>query len=99
MPIALDETLSILRCGIQAPGRCSPTLANQEGVKVYVIKPVVLGGIVTALDWIEEARQNGKKAIISSCFETAVGYRMVETLAAMSDETAGLDTQRWLKYG
>ncbi len=95
MPVALDETLLHLRCGVSAPGRCMPTLANQEGVKAYIIKPVVLGGVMAALDWIEEARQNGKKAIVSSCFETTVGFEMVKAIASLSNEVAGLGTQRF----
>lgn len=95
MPVALDETLAVVRCGINAPGRCMPTLANHDGVKAYVIKPVVIGGVITALDWIEEARENGRKAILSSAFETPVGFAMVEALASLSDEVAGLGTQRF----
>jgi len=34
MPIALDESLSVARCGVTAPGRCSPTLALAKGSKL-----------------------------------------------------------------
>ena len=95
MPVALDETLNVLRCDVNAPGRCMPTLAKQDGVQAYVIKPMVLGGVIKSLDWIEEARQNKKKAIISSCFETPVGFDMVKALASLSDQVAGLGTQRF----
>jgi o-succinylbenzoate synthase len=97
MPVALDETLGVLRCGITAPGRCSPTLANQDAVKAYVIKPMILGGIVAALDWIAEAKSTGKKAIISSAFESPVGLRTLANLASLTGQTAGLGTERWFK--
>jgi len=85
----------VLRCGINAPGRCMPTLANQDGVKFYVIKPVALGGVIASLDWIEEARQNGRKAIVSSTFESPIGFEMVKAIASLSNEVAGLGTQRF----
>ncbi len=97
MPAALDETLAVMRCGVTAPGRCMPTLANQEGVKAYIIKPMVLGGIVAALDWIEEAKTLGKKAIISSAFESLVGLKVLKALASLTNEPAGLGTERWIK--
>ncbi len=97
IPVALDETLDVLRCGVTAPGRCTPTLAANEGVKAYVIKPSVLGGILTARDWIEEARQQGKKAVISSAFESPVGLNVLGALAAVTGNTSGLGTQRWFK--
>ena len=43
MRVALDETLSVVRCGIRAPGRCSSPLAEHEGVIAYVLKPMILG--------------------------------------------------------
>ena len=96
MPIALDETLSVVQCGITAPGRCMPTLANSEGVKAYVLKPTVLG-LTASLAWIEEARRQGKKAIISSSFESPVGLKVLANLACLTSQTAGLGTERWFK--
>ncbi len=95
MPVALDETLTVLRCDVSAPGRCMPTLAHHDGVQAYVIKPVVIGGVNASLDWIKEAQENEKKAILSSCFETPVGFEMVKALASLSDDVAGLGTQRF----
>ena len=97
MPVALDETLSVLRCGVQAPGRCSPTLANHEGVKVFVLKPTIVGGLIATLDWINEAKSLGKKAVISSSFESEVGLKILVQLACLTDTVAGLGTERWLK--
>ncbi len=97
MPIALDETLSLVRCGVQAPGRCSPTLADSEAVGYYILKPTVLGGIIPCLEWMEYARHHGKKVIISAAFESPVGLKVLANLACMTGQTAGLGTERWLK--
>jgi O-succinylbenzoate synthase len=96
VPVALDETLSVMRCGVTAPGRCSPTLAQHEAVGAYVLKPMILGGMVTVLDWIEEAKSSGKKAVISSSFETSVGIKVLANLALLTGQVAGLGTGRWL---
>lgn len=95
MPIALDETLALSRCDAKTPGRCMPTLANHDGVKAYCIKPVVVGGVIASLDWIAQAKQNGKRAIVSSCFETPIGFNMVNAIASLSSDVAGLGTQRF----
>ena len=95
-PVALDETLKVSKCGVTAPGRCSPTLTQHEAVKAYILKPMTLGFLET-LDWIEEARELGKKAIISSSFESAVGLKILAHLAIMTQQTPGLGTDRWLK--
>src|SRR5665213_2632545 len=96
MRIALDETLSVVRSGIRAPGRCSSPLAAQEGVIAYVLKPMVLG-LIPTLDWIEEARLLKRRAIISSSFESPVGFKVLANLACLSGQTAGLGTERWFK--
>ena len=96
-PVALDETLAVSRCGVTAPGRCSPTLAQHESVQAYILKPTVLGGIVKTLDWIEEARYSGRKSIISSSFESSVGLKVLATLSLLTGQVAGLGTSRWLK--
>ena len=103
MPVALDETLALynvcagLSAGRQAPGRCSPTLADSEAVKCYVLKPSVLGGIISCLEWMAHARDQGKKVIISSAFESPVGLKVLANLACLTGEVAGLGTERWLK--
>lgn len=96
MPVALDETLGLLRCGIQAPGRCGPTLDQHPAVQAYILKPMILGGIVPVLDWIEEARSSGRKAIISACFESPVGIKILANLSLLTGHLPGLGTSRWL---
>jgi len=96
MRIALDETLTVVRSGIQAPGRCSAPIASQEGVIAYVLKPMILG-LIPTLDWIEEARLSKRKAIISSAFESPLGFKVLANLACLSGQVAGLGTERWFK--
>ncbi|MBF0490985.1 MAG: o-succinylbenzoate synthase [Candidatus Omnitrophica bacterium] len=96
IPVALDETLLTSRCGATAPGRCSPTLAQHEAVQAYILKPMILGGIIPTLDWIEEARSTGRKAVISSSFESSVGLKVLANLSLLTGQVAGLGTSRWL---
>jgi o-succinylbenzoate synthase len=96
MSIALDETLSVIRSGIRAPGRCSSPLAEQEGVIAYVLKPTILG-FVPCLDWIQEANMLHRKAIISAAFESPVGLKVLANMACLSGQIAGLGTDRWFQ--
>jgi len=96
MRVALDETLAVVRSGIRAPGRCSSPLAGHEGVIAYVLKPMILG-LIPTLDWIEEAKLSKRKAIISSVYESPVGFKVLANLACLSGQVAGLGTERWFK--
>lgn len=95
MPVALDESLSMMRCAVNTPGRCAPAMTAQEAVSAYIVKPVILGGIVAALDWISEAKRLDKKAIISSAFESQVGLSVLKALAGLTGQPPGLDTQKY----
>lgn len=97
MPVALDESLQVMRCGVSAPGRCSPPLVSSDAVAAFIIKPMILGGIIPALDWIAEAKALGKKAVISSTFETPAGMAILESLACLTPTAPGLDTRKWFK--
>lgn len=95
-PVALDETLLTSRCDVTAPGRCMPTLVNQDAVHFFVIKPTLLGGVIKALDWVEYAKKTGKRALISSMFETPIGMRMLKALSQLTDDAPGFGTESWL---
>ena len=99
LPVALDESLSIMHCGILAPGRCTPTLAHIDAVKAYILKPTILGGITPTMDWIEEAKAFGKLAIISSCFESVIGFKILANVSLLTNQVSGLGTGRWLGEG
>jgi len=96
MRVALDETLQVIKCGINAPGRCSPPIAQGEGIIAYILKPMVLG-FMPVLDWMEEAKVLKRKAIISSLFESPVALKIIAQMACVSGQIAGLGTERWFK--
>ena len=89
MSVALDETLSV------RPGDMN--VLEHEAVRAYVLKPMILGGIIPTLDWIQKAGDLEKKAIISSCFESTVGLKVLANLACLTGQPAGLGTERWFK--
>jgi len=93
MAVALDETLFGGLSATHAPA----SLAGHEAVRAYVLKPMILGGIIPTLDWIREARDLHKKVIISSSFESTVGLKVLANLACLTGQIAGLGTERWLK--
>ncbi len=84
MRTALDESLSW------------PDLPQQEGVVAFIIKPMLLG-LIKSMDWIEKARSLQRKAIISSVYESPVGFKMLAHLACLSGQIAGLGTRRYFK--
>ena len=84
MRVALDESLG------------SSPFAGHEGVVAYVLKPMILG-LIPTLDWIEKASLSQRKAIISAAFESPVGFKILANLACLSDQIAGLGTERWFK--
>lgn len=86
IPVALDESVKsytelerlIIECNTD----------------YFVVKPMILGGIFQIINIINLAEQNGKKIIISSSFESAVGKRALVFLAALTNHSLahGLDT-------
>ncbi len=88
LPVALDESLNTV----------GDSCSTVPYVKAYVLKPTVLGGITVTLDWIQQAKSLRKKAIISSCFESAVGLSVLKNLALLTGEVPGLGTNRWFNY-
>lgn len=87
IPLALDESL--------------PQWSTlPEGVAVIVLKPTLLGGVETCLNWAGQAQQAGAVPVISALFESSVGLRTLAGLAAVlqpSGLAVGLDTHRWLQ--
>ena len=73
LPVALDETL--LPFTPEAP----PPL---HGVAALVIKPAVLGGYERAMAWSRFARGEGREAVVSAAFPSAVGLALDVALAA-----------------
>ncbi len=87
IPWALDESLD----------RIHPQdLDRLQGLKAIVLKPTIVGGVLTTLAWMDWAKRRDLSAVISSSLETGIGLSMLAGLALMNGALpAGLDT---LKY-
>ena len=86
--VALDESL------ITQEGKA---VKMREGVRVWVLKPTLLGGIRKALAMADEAGKRGIQIVVSSAFESGIGLFSLTHLAAAINGNcrAGIDT---LKY-
>ena len=86
--VALDESL------LTPEGKA---VKMREGVRAWVLKPTLLGGIRKALVMADEAGKRGIQIVVSSSFESGIGLFSLAHLAAAIDSTcrAGIDT---LKY-
>lgn len=86
--VALDE--SLLR---ENAGRM------REGIKAWVLKPTLLGGIRKALAMAEEAKKNGIEIVVSSSFESGIGlFSLIHLTAAIGGNCrAGIDTLKYLE--
>lgn len=90
IPVALDETLFL---------RGFDYLKPLEGVRFFVLKPMLLGGVRKVLRIAHEARKNGIQMIISSSFESGIGLITLGSLAAAAgpDVCSGIDTLKWFE--
>ncbi len=90
IPAALDEAL------VEQGGRA---LRDFDGIGAAVLKPTLLGGLVSTLSLAEAAWKNHVQPVISATFETGIGTAALAHLAAAVQApaaAAGLDTYRWL---
>lgn len=90
MPIALDESISSLSYDLSA---------LPDGVKYLILKPTMLGSIVTIQEFMQKAKRHNITPIISSSFESSLGLLTLAHLAGSITDgiSAGLDTQKWFK--
>lgn len=87
MPLAFDETLR----------HWTPdTFPHWRRATAVVLKPTILGGYDATVQWIEVAHAHNVAPILSGCFESGVGHRMVALAAAQTVAPAGLGTYRAL---
>lgn len=86
IPIALDESVKDLLLNESSVINCK--------AEFLVVKPMITGGIFSTIHLIESAKQMGKKTIISSSFESAVGKSALVMLASLTNHSFahGLDT-------
>jgi o-succinylbenzoate synthase len=88
LPVAVDESISLADPG---------PLKFGVGVRCFVIKPTMVGGIFRTLEWIAKAAQEDRRVVISSSFESGIGLKMLANLALLTGQVAGLGTQSWFK--
>lgn len=74
LPVALDESLT-------DPTRLDANALREGKVRVLVLKPTLLGGLVVTKRFVERARPLGLDWVLSHTFESAVGYRALSMLA------------------
>jgi len=87
--LALDESLSELGLAQVCAGRA---------VRRLVLKPVLLGGLHTALDWARQAQAQGMACVVTTTLDSAVGTLAAAHLAAALGNGLhhGLATSSWL---
>jgi len=86
IPLAADESLRTFNDAVN--------IIKSKAAHVLVIKPMMLGGIITVIKIIELAKMNNLKITITSSFESGIGKSMAVFAASIiEDETAhGLAT-------
>jgi o-succinylbenzoate synthase len=85
VPIALDESIQ---------SEYFEELLNYNHIIGCVIKPTVIGGLEAAKKQISLLESLGKKAIISSTFESSIGLWAISSLVN-NDDAHGLGTLPW----
>lgn len=89
--IALDESLITLN---------PDDFVFPPYVKTFVLKPMVLGGIIATLKFADLAKKHGRNVVISSAYESPAGLDNLHQLALalhQPDVAAGLDTGNCFK--
>jgi len=76
IPVAVDESIRTITQAIH--------VINDSKIEFIVLKPMILGGILSSLQLIKTAESKNKKIIISSSFESVIGKSVLVLLAACS---------------
>lgn len=86
IPVALDELL------VQ-----HPDWEPFPQLKALVLKPMLIGSLARCKAQIDRAHQLGLRVIISSCYESQLGNRLLAQLASewAPEQAPGLDTLRY----
>lgn len=86
IPVAVDESINTATDALN--------IIRSSKIEFVVLKPMIISSIFSTVKLIEEAEKTGKKIIISSSFESAVGKSALVFLAALTNHnyTHGLDT-------
>jgi len=91
IPIAIDESVRSIEDTAQ--------IINDSKIKFIVLKPMILGGVISSLELIKEAEKRNKNVVISSSFESAVGRSALVLLASAANHlfAHGLDTSEYFE--
>ena len=89
-PLAADESLRIMGADV---------VFNQPSVRRVVLKPMVRGGLVSALALARRAREADVECVVTTTVDSAVGVTAALHLAAAvaNDLAHGLATSAWLE--
>jgi len=111
--VALDETLlefqtsdigcfveqsETLECGALHRFGINVSQFDLHDVSAFVIKPLLVGGIVKTIELVRFALDNGITPVLSCCFESDSAVRAYAILAdemGLCDIPQGLDTWKW----
>jgi o-succinylbenzoate synthase len=91
IPIAVDESVRSTDDAVK--------IINKGKIEFIVLKPMILGGVISSFMLIKEAEEKNKNVIISSSFESAVGRSVLVLLAAATNHSFahGLDTSEYFE--
>jgi o-succinylbenzoate synthase len=86
IPVAADESIRSFNDALE--------FTDSDAIDYIIIKPMLLGGIFTSLEIIEQAKKSGIKTVVTSSFESAIGRKMDVLAAALveNDAAHGLST-------
>ncbi len=86
IPLAADESIRSIEDAEE--------IINNNYAPVLILKPMMLGGLLNTLSIINKGEGAGKKIIITSTFDSAIGRTMATYLASLlkEDNAHGLDT-------
>ncbi|MBF0485179.1 MAG: o-succinylbenzoate synthase [Candidatus Omnitrophica bacterium] len=70
-----------------------------HGVDYFVMRPSVRGAITATVALSERAREEGRRVVISSAFESEIGLTLLANLAVVTGEPANLGTEEWFQKG
>ena len=91
IPIAIDESIRSTED--------TAKIINDSKIRFIVLKPMILGGVISSLRLIKEAGRKGKNVIISSSFESAVGRSALVLVASVTNHpfAHGLDASEYFE--
>ena len=81
IPLAPDESIRSLDD--------AKRFIENDAADYLILKPMMIGGILTSLDIINQAKQERIKTIITSSFQSAIGRKMDVLTAALVNDGSG----------